>query len=149
MQTFEHKGEFTLQFQRGTRKTKPHPRPQTKEKREGTKPHPQAQTKEKREGTKPHPQPLSKERGVICSPIVFYLLSISKAFYSPPSSGRDRGRGFLAPFIHVLFNSVPILPNFHKKAKASSRQVLSLIYFPRKICKFAAINPLTNEQRME
>ncbi|MFC2370802.1 MAG: hypothetical protein ACFNNK_02060, partial [Segatella oris] len=27
--------------------------------------------------------PLSKERGVICSPIVFYLLSISKAFYSP------------------------------------------------------------------
>ena len=31
----------------------------------------------------PLPQPLSKERGVICSPIVFYLLSISKAFYSP------------------------------------------------------------------
>ena len=59
------------------------------------------------------------------------------------------GRGFLAPFIHVLFNSVPILPNFHKKAKASLRQVLSLIYFPRKICNFAAINPLINEQRME
>ena len=31
----------------------------------------------------PLPQPLSKERGVICSPIVFYLPSISKAFYSP------------------------------------------------------------------
>ncbi|MFC2701817.1 hypothetical protein [Segatella oris] len=70
---------------------------------------------------------------------------------SPPtlSLERGRGRGFLAPFIHVLFNSVPILPNFHKKAKASLRQVLSLIYFPRKICNFAAINPLTNEQRME
>ena len=81
MQTFAHKGEFTLQFQRGTRKIKPHPQPQTKEKREGTKPHPQPQTKEKREeikphpqpqtkerreGTKPHPQPLSKERGVKC-----------------------------------------------------------------------------------
>ena len=51
MQTFAHKGEFTLQFQRGTRKTKPHP---------------QAQTKEKREEIKPHPQPLSKERGVKC-----------------------------------------------------------------------------------
>ena len=128
-----------------------------------TKPHPQPQTKERRKGTKPLPQPLSKERGVICSPIVFYLPSISKAFYSPllgeglgerlcslsPFFCLGRGRGFLAPSIHVLFNSVPILPNFHKKTKASLRQVLSLIYFPRKICKFAAINPLTNEQRME
>ena len=83
MQTFAHKEEFTLQFQRGTRKRKPLPRPQTKE---------------EREGIKPHPQPLSKERGVICSPIIFYLLSISKAFYSPPSSGRGRGRGFV-PFL--------------------------------------------------
>ena len=143
-----------------------------------TKPHPPTQTKERRKRIKPLPQPLSLERGVICSPIVFYLLSISKAFYSPllgeglgerlyPLSpffclgwGRGfilfllsfvwvGGRGFLAPFIHVLFNSVPMLPNFHKKAKASLRQVLSLIYFPRKICNFAAINPLINEQRME
>ena len=129
-----------------------------------TKPHSQSQTTERRKRIKPLPQPLSLERGVICSPIIFYLLSISKAFYSPPSSGRGwgrgfilfllsvvwaGGRGFLAPFIHVLFNSVLMLPNFHKKAKASLRQVLSLIYFPRKICNFASTNPLTNEQRME
>ena len=50
---------------------------------------------------------------------------------------------------HLQSGSVLMLPNFHKKAKASLRQVLSLIYFPRKICKFAATNPLTNEQRME
>ena len=51
---------------------------------EGTrKPHPQSQTKERRKRIRPLPQPLSLERGVICSPIVFYLLSISKAFYSP------------------------------------------------------------------
>ena len=130
-------------------KTKPHPQSQTKERRKRIKPHPQSQTKERRKRIKPHPQPLSKERGVICSPIIFYLLSISKAFYSPPSSGRGRGRGFLAPSIHVLFNSVPMLPNFHKKAKANLRQLLSLIYFPRKICNFALTTPLTNEQRME
>jgi len=45
---------------------------------------------------KPHPQPLSKERGVMCSLIIFYLYSISKALYSPPSSGRGWGRGFLS-----------------------------------------------------
>ena len=113
-----------------------------------TKPHPQPQTKERRKGTKPLPQPLSKERGVICSPIVFYLPSISKAFYSPLLGEGLGVRLCFFPY-YLQSGSVPILPNFHKKAKASSRQVLSLIYFPRKICKFAAINPLTNEQRME
>jgi len=54
-----------------------------KRKERGNKASPPTPNKERREGTKPHPQPLSKERGVICSPIVFYLLSISKAFYSP------------------------------------------------------------------
>ena len=38
----------------------------------------------------------SKERGVMCSLIIFYLYSISKAHYSPPSLGRGWGRGFLS-----------------------------------------------------
>ena len=40
------------------------------------------------------PTPPRRGRGVICSLIIFYLNSIFKAFYSPPSSGRGWGRGF-------------------------------------------------------
>ncbi|MGP1452014.1 MAG: hypothetical protein ACTTJ9_01070 [Segatella oris] len=70
---------------------------------------------------------------------------------SPPTPLLGEGLGVRLCFFpyYLQSGSVPMLPNFHKKAKANLRQVLSLIYFPRKICKFAAINPLTNEQRME
>ena len=128
-----------------------------------TKPLPQSQTKERRKRIKSHPQPLSKERGVKCLGNRKQIEYNWRTYHSPlqgeglgerlyslsPFFCLGWGRGFLAPFIHVLFNSIPMLPNFHKKAKASLIQVLSLIYFPRKICNFAAINPLINEQRME
>ena len=52
--------------------------------------------------TKPPPQPLSRERGVICSPIVFYSPSISKAFYSP-LLGEGLGVRLCFPLSFLLF----------------------------------------------
>ena len=53
--------------------------------------------KRKEKENKASPPTLSLERGVICSPIVFYLLSISKVFYSP-LLGEGPGERLPCPF---------------------------------------------------
>ena len=57
-------------------------------------------TKKNEENEASPPTPPRRGRGVICSLIIFYLNSIFKAFYSPPSSGRGWGRGFV--FVYSL-----------------------------------------------
>ena len=106
---------------------------------EGTrKPHPQSQTKERRKRIRPLPQPLSLERGVICSPIVFYLLSISKAFYSPlQREGLGERPYSLSPFFclglgvrHCLCQLSSSFLTFHGSTKQKRRLHFSVCARP-------------------
>ena len=103
--------------------------------------------KEKENKASP-PTPLQGEGSDMFSNCILFAFYF-QGILLPSLFGEGPGERLCFFPYHLQSGSVLMLPNFHKKAKASLRQVLSLIYFPRKICKFAAINPLTNEQRME